>query len=619
MRWIVSDHAAVLASWRATLRQDRWVQLVLAIFLVNAGYSALPSAVDVSYYITIASLSIAVVALRLGHSRITDRNERLFWNDLTIAYVSWLLAELLLIAFADYGQPHPSMALSLAADVGYGLYYIACAFALDRQPHRGEHWDPTGLQRLLGWPVVVIFVFCAFLYLNLIPAAKNPELYTSFVPATYLYLVLDVLLAGRLVYLLRAATASPRWKSLYSLLLFTFLISILNDCQGLVWFGSAESAWGVPALWNLMIVAFVGAVRLRNFPFPEPREGTRAATVDRLQTVEPRWRTLFLALVLPFGHFLGYGSGVLDEASEQARSVVVAAWLMLIGTFAFLQYRLLEHHRLRLQSDHNSLSDELAWRKKTQEEKERLLAEIEAKNAELARFTYTVSHDLKGPLVTIQGFLGFLEKDVAADSRDRIDKDIERIRSAAGKMGELLNELLELSRIGRLDSKKEEVSLYEVTQEAVDLLAGPITARGVEVIISPDLPVVVGDRPRLLAVFQNLIDNAVKFMGTESKPRVEIGVAGPEDRPRDDGLVCYVRDNGAGIDPRYQEKIFGLFEQLDQTVGGSGAGLTIVERVVRNHQGRIWVESEGDGKGSVFFFTLERPGEEATISNPRPA
>lgn len=611
MKWIDPGQATVLDSWWGTLRKDRLAQLVLAVFLANAFYSYLPSSVDISYYITIISLSIAVVALRWGHSKIPERNERLFWNDFTVAYVSWLLAELIVITLSDRSRAYPSTTISLTADVGYGLYYIGCAFALDRQPHRGEHWDPTGLRRLLGWPVAVVFVFCVFLYLDLIPAATNPELYESYVPATLLYFVLDALLAARLVYLLRSTNASPRWTSLYSLLLLTFLISIVNDCQGMIEFEDAESVWGVPALWNLMIVSFVAAVRLRHYPFSET-EKPAPAPADRTLTVEPRWRTLFLALLLPFGHFLGYGIGVLDESSERARSILIALWLLLTGIFAFFQYQLLERHRRKLQSDRNLLSDELAWRKKTQEEKERLLAEIEAKNAELERLTYSLSHDLKGPLVTIQGFLGYLEQDVTGGNREQVDEDISRIRTAADKMRQLLDELLELSRIGHLKSKTEEVSLFELAQEAVGLLAGPIAERGVEVTVSPDLPMVVADRPRLLAVFQNLVDNAVKFMGSQSEPRIEIGAVEPRVRSRDDGLVFYVRDNGIGIDSRYHKKIFGLFEQLDQSAGGSGAGLTIVERVVRSHGGRVWVESESREGGSVFYFTLQRVPEDST-------
>ncbi len=113
------------------------------------------------------------------------------------------------------------------------------------------------------------------------------------------------------------------------------------------------------------------------------------------------------------------------------------------------------------------------------------------------------------------------------------------------------------------------------------------------------MPVVFGDRLRLLEVLQNLIDNAVKYSGDQAKPRVEIG-----SRPDGNETVYYVRDNGIGIDARYHEKVFGLFDQLNPKVEGSGVGLSLVKRIVEVHGGRIWVESEGAGHGTTFCFTI---------------
>jgi len=248
-----------------------------------------------------------------------------------------------------------------------------------------------------------------------------------------------------------------------------------------------------------------------------------------------------------------------------------------------------------------------AARKRAAQERKRLIAELEAKNAELERFTYTVSHDLKSPLITIQGFLGQLEQDAITGKTDRIKGDVARIRNAAESMHEFLDELLELSRIGRVAKPAEEISLASLAREAVSLLAGPIAERGARVEIPPDLPVVFGDRRRLVEVLQNLIENAVKFMGDQPEPRVEIGA-----RNDGDETVCYVRDNGTGIDPRYHERVFDLFEQLDPQQEGTGVGLALVKRIIEVHGGRIWVESEGQGQGCTFCFTLPRKGETTT-------
>ncbi len=242
---------------------------------------------------------------------------------------------------------------------------------------------------------------------------------------------------------------------------------------------------------------------------------------------------------------------------------------------------------------------------------ERLIAELEAKNAELERFTYTVSHDLKSPLFTIQGFIGLLEQDVAEGRVERARKDIKRIRDAALTMQRLLSELLELSRIGRIAGEPEPVPLTDVAGEAVELLAGPLEEAGIDVRIAPDMPVVLGDRVRLREVYQNLVENAIKFMGDQPEPRIEI-----EARRKGAEVISCVRDNGIGIDLQYHEKIFGLFERLSRHQEGTGIGLALVKRIVEVHGGRIWVESEGAGKGSAFFFRLPREGNPAHGLSP---
>jgi signal transduction histidine kinase len=237
-------------------------------------------------------------------------------------------------------------------------------------------------------------------------------------------------------------------------------------------------------------------------------------------------------------------------------------------------------------------------------EREALILDLEAKNAELERFTYTVSHDLKSPLITIRGFLGFVEQDAVAGNLDRLHLDMERISSATDKMQRLLNDLLELSRIGRLMSPAQAVSFDVIVREAIELVRGRIAARGVQIIIEPDLPVVYGDRTRLVEVVQNLVDNAAKFMGQQEEPRIEIGQRGHDSDGRP---LFFVRDNGLGIDVAYHSKVFGLFDKLDVRSEGTGVGLTLVKRIVEVHGGIIWVESAGLNQGSTFYFSLPTP------------
>jgi PAS domain S-box-containing protein len=245
--------------------------------------------------------------------------------------------------------------------------------------------------------------------------------------------------------------------------------------------------------------------------------------------------------------------------------------------------------------------EDVTDRVRAAQEREVLIEELEAKNEELERFTYTVSHDLKSPLITIRGFLGLLERDMDRGNAERVKADMRRIAAAADKMERLLRDLLELARIGRIVNTPEKVSFGDLAQEAVNTVGGRLKARGVKVEVGSALGMVYGDRTRLREAVENLVDNAVKFMGDQPEPLVQIGFRRDGDEP-----VFYVRDNGVGIDSQYHEKVFGLFNRLhNKTEGeGTGVGLAIVKRIVETHGGRIWIESKGTGLGSTFCFSL---------------
>jgi PAS domain S-box-containing protein len=247
---------------------------------------------------------------------------------------------------------------------------------------------------------------------------------------------------------------------------------------------------------------------------------------------------------------------------------------------------------------------DITEQKAIERQREALIRELEQKNAELERFTYTISHDLKSPLITIKGFAGLLEDDALKSDPLQLKKDVQRITVAADTMQELLTDVLELSRIGRVISPLEHTPFGVIVQEAINLLSLQLEERHVTVSIAPDLPVVKVDHARIREVMVNLIENAIKFFGDCPDPVIKIGVDNSGKIP-----VFFVQDNGIGIDPRYLERIFNLFEKLNISAQGTGVGLTIVRRIIEFHGGRIWAESEGVGRGTTFRFTLPGPAE----------
>ncbi len=343
-----------------------------------------------------------------------------------------------------------------------------------------------------------------------------------------------------------------------------------------------DSSWQDPATPASVDARYTnlrfGSYRFRVMARAGNGRWSSEATSGEITIARPYWRApwFFAAVILAVG-LLGLG----------AHGLRVQA----IST----QYRELNVLNSRLQ-------EEIEVRRQTESERQQLIEVLRAKNRELESFNYTVSHDLKTPLVTIAGFLGLLKKDAVSGDTTKIQRDTDRIEDAVAKMGRLLDELLNLSRLGMTPFKPEPVPLISVVHEAVESNAARIAKHGVVIDVTDDLPTVLGDRLRLVEVFHHLVENSIKFLDGESAARIEIARRGDVDSA--ERVVLYVRDNGAGIKPEYHDKVFGLFERLDPSKDGTGVGLAIVQRIIERHGGRIWVESEGEGRGSTFYFTL---------------
>jgi len=238
---------------------------------------------------------------------------------------------------------------------------------------------------------------------------------------------------------------------------------------------------------------------------------------------------------------------------------------------------------------HEDLEDHIAERTS---ELTRTIGELEA-------FSYSISHDLRAPLRAINGFAAILREEHA----ERLDSDgdelLMKIETNASKMAQLIDGLLDFSRLARAESVSTEIDMTALARGVAAELAGEPAGRSVEIVVG-NLPGVVGDEAMLRQVWANLISNAIKFSAPRAAPRIDIG-----GEARDGERVFHVRDNGVGFDMTYAEKLFGVFNRLHRTdeFPGVGVGLALTRRIVTRHGGRIWADSR-DGEGATFHFAL---------------
>jgi PAS domain S-box-containing protein len=246
------------------------------------------------------------------------------------------------------------------------------------------------------------------------------------------------------------------------------------------------------------------------------------------------------------------------------------------------------------------IKQDITERKQAEEMQAKLIRELEQRNAELERFAYTLSHELKSPLITIRGFTGLLREDALSGNAARLEQDLQRISSGTDKMLQLIHDLINLISVGRVRQELKDIPFRRLVDEALERVHESIAEKNIMVHIADDFPLIYGDHERLVEVLQNLLENAAKFMHKQPEPHIEIGQrSGQDDLP-----IFYVRDNGMGIEPRFLDRVFGIFDKLDAKSEGTGIGLALVKRIIEVHGGKIWVESEGPGKGSTFCFTI---------------
>ncbi|QLY27344.1 ATP-binding protein [Bdellovibrio sp. KM01] len=226
--------------------------------------------------------------------------------------------------------------------------------------------------------------------------------------------------------------------------------------------------------------------------------------------------------------------------------------------------------------------------------------EVQQKNLEMEQFVYTVSHDLKAPLVTSSSYISFLREDLQAGRYKDLMDSLERVEKANKKMHELIYDLLQLSRTSRMELRVSSINLSQLINEIKKDLRDQLAERITDLIVPENLPVVQGDPKRIAQVFENLIINGLKYAALNDHNVIEILYKETESE-----WQVGVKDNGPGIPAQYHKKIFALFQRLDNQKEGTGVGLTIVSRIMGLHGGHAWVESE-PGQGATFWVSFPK-------------
>lgn len=247
---------------------------------------------------------------------------------------------------------------------------------------------------------------------------------------------------------------------------------------------------------------------------------------------------------------------------------------------------------------------DITERKGIEDKLHKAYEQVQQKNEEMEQFVYTVSHDLKAPLVTSTSFIGFLREDIAKQNYAEVPDSLDRLEKAHKRMQELISDLLQLSRVGRMDLNSEEIQLIPLFNEILDSNSELLREKNVKTRLSGEDVTITADHKRITQVFDNLINNAIKYASDVPTPEIQIFFEDLSDEVQ----VC-VKDNGPGIEPQYHKKIFGLFQRLETDKEGTGVGLTIVSRIIQLHGGRVWVNSDR-GQGAEFWVSIPKKQSE---------
>ncbi len=272
----------------------------------------------------------------------------------------------------------------------------------------------------------------------------------------------------------------------------------------------------------------------------------------------------------------------------------LAIFIIIASTYLFyyLRVRQIKKYQVNLEHEINERTHELRL------EQKKLIAtadKLSIKNEEIQRFTYALSHDLKSPITNVEMLVEFISEDLKTNKHAQLNQYLNYITEACKTLQNLIADITQIAKLGKIENKKEVVDTKLIIQKAVDLIISRFKEKNVQLIVAPNLPIIIADQNRFIQVFENLIDNAIKYMGNQKKPVVHIDWFINKEI-----LIFQIKDNGSGMDRNALSNLFTPFKRFDSNTDGTGLGLYMIKKIIESHKGTIIAHSEGKGKGAIF-------------------
>ena len=582
--------SALSKDWIARLSVLVWV-LVVAQYFVPGVSTAWLEAFGERYWLLTTLIPITV-ATWAGITSVPDATERRFWVILGVGFACWFTVSLSTVFVA---REQWSLSLDLLADIGYLLFYIFFLLAIELRPHEhhtGSHGDREQQLRTAGLTLLGFFLL---VYFALVPAAYNLPAYNSAMPSFYMYILLDLVILGRLLWM-RRETWSVRWSVVYAWLAAGVLTMAVGDVVEALSY--ADEAFNLPVivtvtpgtlidhLWTLPGLLFVLAIRVRHVPFPAELRVLNEPVAAR-HSLRAGHILMLSAFVLPFLHYALFAAGLFPEmTSHGLREVISMASMVVLGGMALAAYRMLERERDEMVATELHLQSELG---------------VARKMDAVARLAGSVAHDFNNLVQVVRGRAEIISHQIGADNP--LHDDVRQIRSAASRAADLASQLMTFGR--KQQARLTAVSLHELITRAESLLKPLLDDRiRLSVQLRASADVVLLDPLQFERIVLNLATNARDAMPTGGVISVETST--PEAQPfttsTAPGVVLRISDSGAGMDAETMTHIFEPFFTT-KTERGAGLGLAIVHGLVQQFGGTISVESQL-GRGTTFTITL---------------